>query len=295
MDGVNRMSYEFTHTSYFIDKMGEVLDWFKEKGLEAHLSRYSKYKDYINDFYRGNPMDLPDLERRFEKLNDSFQECVQIVQIYDAFKNEKSEGFTERLKKIVYGTDFYNPEKKSDPPRDYLYELLVAAWFKGWGYDIDFDQITDVVAQRDGKTVYVECKRIKSIKALEENFKKACKQLEKVQDNTEHYGVVFIDVYNCFADKLKDYEYPDLFQMRREVQSVLANNFGKPNSKLIENILTRYISVTLGVAFTTVRCLWLSDVTPQFYKEVKVITSSKISDENFNVLNKLLNKKSRYR
>lgn len=37
MDGVNRMSYEFTHTSYFIDKMGEVLDWFKEKGLEAHL------------------------------------------------------------------------------------------------------------------------------------------------------------------------------------------------------------------------------------------------------------------
>ena len=130
---------------------------------------------------------------------------------------------------------------------------------------------------------------------MEENFKKACKQLEKVQDNTEHYGVVFIDVYNCFADKLKDYEYPDLFQMRREVQSVLANNFGKPNSKLIENILTRYISVTLGVAFTTVRCLWLSDVTPQFYKEVKVITSSKISDENFNVLNKLLNKKSRYR
>lgn len=290
MNEVNRMEYKLTHSSYYMDKMKDVLEWLQNRGYGANLSRYSKYKGYIDDFYKGNPDDLLDLKNRFEKLNEALQECVQIIQVYEAFKDEKSKGFVERLEKVVYGTDFYNSEKQSDQARDFLYELLVASWFKRWGYDIDFDQITDVVAKRDGKTVYVECKRIKSIRALEENFKKACKQLSKVEDDTEHYGIVFIDVYNCLADKLKDYEYPNVLAMRHEVQTVLANDFGKPNNNLIHNILDKYVDSTLGVAFTVARCLWLSNVTPQFMIEKKVRTSGKISDENFEILNELLKK-----
>lgn len=288
MNEVNRMEYKLTHSSYYMDKMKDVLEWLQNRGYGANLSRYSKYKGYIDDFYKGNPDDLLDLKNRFEKLNEALQECVQIIQVYEAFKDEKSKGFVERLEKVVYGTDFYNSEKQSDQARDFLYELLVASWFKRWGYDIDFDQITDVVAKRDGKTVYVECKRIKSIKTLEANFKKACKQLEKVEDDTEHYGLVFIDVYNCLADKLRDYEYPNILIMRHEVQTILADNFGKPKNDLIQSILTRYLNITLGAAFTTTRCLWLSDVTPQFFEDKKVITSSKISDEKFKILNELL-------
>lgn len=181
------MSYELTHSSYFMNKLDEVLAWLESKGLRAHLSRYSKYKSYIDDFYKnGDPNDLSDLEQKFKKLNDAVQECIQIVQVYDTFKNEKSDGFEDRLKKIVAGADFYNPENKADQPRDFLYELLVASWFKKWGYDIDFDKITDVVATKNSITVYVECKRIKSINGLEGNFRKACKQLSKVDDTTEH-------------------------------------------------------------------------------------------------------------
>ena len=290
MSGTDRMEYTLTHSSCYMDKMKAVLEWLQNRGYGANLSRYSRYKSHIDDLYNGNPDDLSDLEVRFKKQNEAFQECIQIVQVYEAFKDEDSKGFAERLAKAVYGTDFYDSEKKSDAARDFLYELLVAYWFKGWGYDIDFDQITDVVAKRDGKTVYVECKRIKSIRALEENFKKACKQLSKVEDDTEHYGIVFIDVYNCLADKLKDYEYPNVLAMRHEVQTVLANDFGKPNNNLIHNILDKYVDSTLGVAFTVARCLWLSNVTPQFMIEKKVRTSGKISDENFEILNELLKK-----
>lgn len=288
MSGINRMEYTMTHSSYYMDKINDILEWLQNRGYDAKLSRYSKYKGYIDAFYKGNPDDLSDLGTRFKKLNEAFQECVQIVQVYEAFKDEESKGFSERLDKVVYGNDFYNSEKKSDQARDFLYELLVASWFKRWGYAIDFEQITDVVARKNGKTVYVECKRIKSVKALEENFKKACKQLERVEDDTEHYGLVFIDVYNCLADKLKDYEYPNISAIKYEVETVLANNFGKPNNKLIQNVLTRYLDTTIGVAFTTVRCLWLSDVTPQFWEGKKVITSAKISDKNFEILNELL-------
>lgn len=289
MDGINRMSYELSHTSYFMNKMDEVIKWLESKGLKANQSRYAKYKGYINDFYKkGNPKDLYDLEQRFKKLNEAAQECIQIVQIFDSFKNEKSVGFEERLQKAVYGADFYNPESKADQPRDFLYELLIASWLNKLGYKIDFDQLTDVVASRDGITVYAECKRIKSIKGLAENFKKACKQLSKIDNNANHYGLVFIDIYNCVADKIRDYEYSDIFTMRKEINEVLENNFRKQNSDLIEKILTENLENTLGVVFTSVRCLWLSNVTPQFYQERKVTTSSKISDANFEVLQKLL-------
>ena len=40
--------------------------------------------------------------------------------------------------------------------------------------------------------------------------------------------------------------------------------------------------------FTIVRCFWLSNVTPQFWEDKKVITSDGISDKNFEILNELL-------
>lgn len=289
MSEINQMSYKLTYSSYFMNRLDEVLKWLESKKLKAHLSRYSRYKSYIDDFYKNsNPNDLSDLKQKFNKLNDAVQECIQIVQVYDEFKNENSCGFNDRLQKIISGTDFYNPKKKSDQPRDFLYELLVASWFKKWGYNIDFDQITDVVAKKDSVTVYVECKRIKSINGLEENIRKACKQLSKVNDTTEHYGLIFIDIYYCVADRIRDYEYSSILAMRNELNNVLENNFREQNSGLIEKILTKNLDYTLGAAFTMVRCLWLENVTPQFYQDYKVITSSKIKDVNFQVLKKLL-------
>lgn len=223
-------------------------------------------------------------------LNDATQECIQIVQVFDSFKDEKSVGFKERLQKAVYGTDFYNPESKTDQPRDFLYELLIASFFNNLGYKVNFEQLTDVIANRNGITVYAECKRIKSINGLEENLKKACKQLSKIDNNAKHYGLVFIDIYNCISDKIRDYGYSDIFTIRKEINDVLENNFRKQNSSLIENILTENLEYTLGAVFTSVRCLWLSNVTPKLYQERKVIASSKISDANFEVLQKLLTK-----
>lgn len=79
----------------------------RQKGLKSQLSRYSKYRGYIEEFYRnGNPNSLTDLEQKFKNLNDAMQECIQIVQVYDAFMDEQSKGFEERLQKAVYGTDF---------------------------------------------------------------------------------------------------------------------------------------------------------------------------------------------
>lgn len=291
MNGTDKLHYKKTHSSYYMNKLDDVFSWLENKGINVRVSRYSRYKAYIDDFYKTNkPYDLYDLEQKFMKLNEAVQECVQIVQIYDSFINENSIGFNERLKKIISGTDFYNSETKSDQPRDFLYELLVASWFKSCKYDIDFDKITDVVAKKNDTIFYVECKRIKSVNGLEQNLKKACKQLSKVDDSKNHHGVIFMDIYNCVSDKIKSYEYPNIFEIRNELNNVLENNFRKQNSELIDRILTQYLDCTLGVFFTTVHCFWLKDVTPQFYQDCKGITSHDLTKEKFNIFNKIFDK-----
>jgi hypothetical protein len=292
MSGINRMTYQPTHTSNYMNQLDNVFEWIKNKNLNVDMSRYSRYKGYIDDFYsKDNLKEIVILDPKFNKLNEAAQECIQIVQVYEAFRNENSAGFNDRLKKVIAGQDFFNPENPEDQPRDFLYELLVASWFSSWGYDIDFEQLTDVVAKGDNVTIYIECKRIKSSKGLEKNFRKACKQLSRVADNSEHYGLVFIDIYNCVAKNIRDYEYENIYAMQRELNSVLENNFRKQNSKLIDKVLDENIENTLAVAFTTARCLWLSDVTPQFYRDYKIRASSKIADEKFDELKKIFESK----
>ncbi|MBU3073869.1 hypothetical protein [Clostridium estertheticum] len=289
MCGINKMDYEISHTENYLNKMDSVISWLSDKGFRANCSRYSKYKKYLNDFYNeGNINDLDDLAKRFEKANTALQECIQIIQVYNAFKDEDGKGFNERLKNVVSGIDFYNSDNKADQPRDFLYELLTAVRFKDLGYAIDFEHITDVVAIRNDITLYVECKRIKSINGLEENIRKACKQLSRVEDSKEYYRIIFIDIYNCLADKIKDYEYSNLLCMRYQLNTILENEFILKNTGLIEKILTKNLSNTLGVAFTATRCLWLSNMTPQYYQDCKVLTSSKIAEVDLKLLNEML-------
>lgn len=289
MNSTSILTYKLSHTEHFMSQLDDVFKWIKDKNLKVDLSRYSRYKGYIDDFYdMGNSKDILILKPKFERLNEAAQECFQIVQVYEAFKDVKSNNFDERIKRIVAGQDFYNSANAEDQPRDFLYELLVATWFKESGYEIDFDQLTDVVAIKDNKTVYIECKRIKSNRGLEKNFRKACKQLKRIDKTENTYGLVFIDVYNCVADKLKDYEYNDILEINKEVKRVMAEHFGKPNYDLINRVLDEYVDNIMGVVITCSRCLWLSNVTPQFYTEKKAITPSEISDKDFQVFEKIL-------
>lgn len=291
MSEINKLYYEQSHTNYYMSRLSNVLEWLQSKDSKANLSRYSRYKAHIDDFYKsGNPNDLADLEQKFKKLNEAAQEIFQIVEIYEEFKSEDSKGFNERIKKIISGSDFHNSQNTADQPRDFLYELLVASWFHKNGYTIDFDKSTDVVATKDDIVVYIECKRIKSINKLEQNLKKACKQLSEIDDEN-HFGLVFVDVFNCIADKVKDHEYSNVTEINTQMNSIYTNAFAKPNAGLIDSILTDNLGVTLGAVFTCARCLWLKNITPQFYRGIHAIASQKIEDENFKMLKKILEKK----
>lgn len=278
--------HKMTRTSYFMDKIEEVIVWLSEKGLKAHCSRYSRYKRYINEFYEKSSLDK--LEEKFRRLNSAFQECVEIVQVYEAFHHETSSGFENRLAQVIKGQDFFDKSTQSDTPRDFLYELLTAANFKSNGYTIDFHQKTDVVAYKGDHIFFIECKRIKSEKALEENFRKAGKQLKETPSD-QHYGLIYIDIYNCLSDRIRDYEYSSILEMQLEVNKIIED-FCKKNEKLIGNFLDKFGPNSLAVCFTAYRCLWLSDTTPQYFRNSKIIIYRDIMDEKYAKIYEVFNK-----
>lgn len=285
VSNISILKYEKTHTSRFMNQLDDAIEWLSNKGFRAQCSRYSRYRNYIDDFYKPYSS-IDELELKFARLNSAAQECIELVLIYEKFKSERSIGFNDRLKQIVNGQDFYYNTMKSDQARDFLYELTVAAKFKSLGYTIDFDQTIDVIAKRKDDVIFIECKRIKSTKALEENFGKAGKQLMK-SVSSGSYGLIFIDVYNCIADRIRDYEYSSIIDMNKELKNIVSS-FEHENKRLIDRLLEQYSEYSLATCFTVNRCLWLSDVTPQFYQNYDINAPGSITDQRYSKLKEIL-------
>lgn len=284
------LNYKKTTTMEYLNEYPEAFKWLESKtnGLRANVSRYSRYIDYVKDvsLTPKNPKKIIYPEDVFQKGNTSLIEIINLVRIYRAFKDENSNGFINRLKEMVSGADFYNNVSTDDKPRNFQYELLVAEKMKSLGYSINFDELTDVVATRGNDTIYIECKRIKSSKGLESNYRKACKQLINI--NKDAYKFVFIDVFNCYFNNIKTYEYANLFHLIATT-NYNYQNFYKSNEKIINSILNEYEKTISGVALTSIGILWLSNVEPQYYEDIKMRLPETMSDEQEAAINILFN------
>ena len=181
-----------------LKEMSCVLEWLKGKGLNALNSRYSRYEKDIDQFFSCDDPTSADGRAKFDKLTNSYIECLNIVLIYRAFRDEASQGFVDRLSKVANGQD--HPDASSaGSSRDYLFELLIAARMSMAGYKIDFNKFTDVIAENDEFLIFGECKRLSSEKKFEENFKTAGKQIAAQAEGVPQrvYGLVFLDVSSC--------------------------------------------------------------------------------------------------
>lgn len=254
----NDVTIHFAHTNDIINKVPIVIEWLKSKQLPAHVSRYSRYMDYINAFYSTNPQGNPS-EEKFEKLNWAFQELYEIVQIYKSFQDENSIDFLNRLKKVVSGNDM-TPDTytaKNDNSRDFLYELLIASDFKNHGFNVCFNDCADVIAIRGLDVVLAECKRLSSNSSLEKNLKKAGNQLDS-RERKDAYGLIFIDISKCLENKIPIYEYHSDGEMISIVKRAMTEFQNDPhNLSILNHYSNKFVDAALGICLTYRRTLWL--------------------------------------
>src|SRR6516225_6550555 len=130
-------------------------------------------------------------------------ESGELLDACDEFPDLTQAGLRERLQKALCGPkelEKETPEKGE--PRNFLFELVIAALLKRAGFSIDLARSEDVFSQLDGRPVFVECKRIHSSSRLDERIEHAALQIGKRCDearSSKARGIIAIDV-----SKLRD-------------------------------------------------------------------------------------------
>lgn len=270
-----------------LQEMSHVLEWLKGKGLNALNSRYSRYEKDIDQFFSCNDPTSADGRAKFDKLTNSYIECLNIILIHRAFRDEASQDFVNRLSKVAVGQD--HPDASSaGSSRDYLFELLIAAKMLLSGYKIDFNKVTDVVAENDEFLVFGECKRLSSEKKLEENFKKAGKQIATQAEAMSQrvFGLIFLDVSSCL-DGIPKMELPNVEAAQRAINESLKA-FLERNGSKIEQLVQRFSENSLGVCLIGQAAIWTQDGTLYMAASTRVVAPRSLSDEDFNSLDRIL-------
>jgi len=224
---------------------------------------------------------------KFDKLTRSYIECLSIVLIYRAFQNEASKGFTDRLSKVVDGQD--HPDAgAAGASRDFLFELSIAARMTLSGYKVDFNKITDVVAENNEFLIHAECKRLSSGKKFEKNFKKAGEQIatQVKATNKNTYGLIFLDISSCL-DSLPKREVSNDEEARRTIHKNIER-FVEINSSKINHLTERFSGVSLGVCLIGQAPIWIRNHTLYMVTDTQVIAPQSLNDEDFGNLKKIL-------
>lgn len=167
----------------------------------GRTQHYHKVVKYWKENYK--TITATEAEKLFPSFVGSIFEIYDFIAIYKAFQNvpiTQLNGIVAKLQKGVNGPISSAEETdKSTTARNFLFEALFAAKVHspGNGVEAILEAESDTGIRINGKKLWVECKRVTSVKKIEANVKKACKQLEtiiKKQTGSGHRGIVALEV-----------------------------------------------------------------------------------------------------
>jgi len=168
-------------TNKIYDKYNDALEWLNGLGLPAKRSRFGDYKKIFDNYPASaeSSIDNTSFENALNPFLNAHLEISEIIRIYDTLSNRDYSEFSDQLKKITSG-QIFRDSLKHDPSRDFSFELTMAARFINGGYEVKLDDIADIVVTKDGSPkIFVECKKVTSLKRIKANVKKANEQLKK--------------------------------------------------------------------------------------------------------------------
>ena len=271
-----------------IQSLPAIISWMEAMGISARNTRYGHYEKIINQFYR-DKVDPWSAEgkQRFKDLSLAYRECIDIYLVYKCFEGVIHPNFISTLSKVVAGREVPDLEVAGES-RNFLFELMVAARFKMAGYDIDFDDTSDVVAKRGGLVVRVECKRIVSEKQLYRRVNHAAKQLTTAMTkaNAKVVGIVYIDISSCVLPGVRQIVETDAdaeHEVKAAVHSFLARN-----ANVIEALNRKHIDVSYATCLIGTLPIWSHDFVLHTSTATEVRAAETLSDEKYELLQNVL-------
>jgi len=255
----------------------EALEWLKSLGLPVIGTRLGKYKKVIESFGENAKILKDDFsaEKIFHEFLNAHMEAVEVIRIYKTLLHRDFSEFSDQLKKVAAGQAFRNRSK--DSSRDFMFELTTASRFIKSGFEVQLNQLADVVVIKEGfPKIFVECKRIKSQKKIRENVKKANEQLKKrisLDKSSLCKGVVALNV-NELINPDNDMIGIDSVGNLQRMSSGLLESFVEVNKSSLEakgfnKCLGVLVEATMQGYYVSGRCSIINCRGAKFYQYKK--------------------------
>lgn len=313
-------SIEFELSKQLEKLIDSFENYIKCNSQNSYYSNLHKYLSFFNAYehsYNGNirflNKQLVELQNKFIiynsqnnqiileesfkytlQISEVLKECFDISIIYHVFKKEKGKGFIDKLSKIKNGIELVEYNKNADD-RNFLFELVISAYFKTFNWKIDFSTKTDVIAIKDNITIFSECKKITSKKNFEKEMKKALKQLEEnhIENNNNFNGMIFIDITNVIFEDLKNYLYENKFIIKNQFEGIellqkLIFEFLSLKSKIIDDLNDKNVDISLGTVFYASIPLLINNEIIFFTTKLDIRASQHLNDEKFENLKEII-------
>lgn len=223
----------------------EACDWLSSIGIDHNRTRYGTYKKAIDKFSNYNEKWKSEEQASYETYSflNAYAEIAELVRIRSVFSENQYSSLNEKIKKVVAGAPFRNFSEK-DNSRDFLFELTIATRFINAGFNVDISQSADVVASSNGITIFIECKRVKSVKQVKKRVKSANLQIKKRIRSamaTGARGIVALNVSDIINPENKMTFIDDPNELKRinsnELQLFVENFEAGLNSKSNSKVL----------------------------------------------------------
>lgn len=243
-------TFEAIHEQYT-----EALAWMKGLGVSLSQGRTVDYERVLRHWKTAySTATIEEANSGFGPFVSAALEVMDFIHIHKRLRTVDPGhlgGLVLKLTRGVTGPSAMADENtKNSAPRNFLFEAVVTALgqYEAGGMAAHLDAQIDAGVHIDGRTIWLECKRIASEGKIEKNLKEARDQLNRrlARDlQGGELGIIVVDATRLINPEGKIYDAEDDFALERGVVGVLREFIDDHMDKIRKGHSERRVAGTM--------------------------------------------------
>ena len=177
-------------TTGLIERFDALQAQLENNGISVKPgSRFNNYRDVLEHFHEVAETDEAE-NVNFKLLTQANYEIELLTVIVEQLSSEPQiDGWRSEVERLISGRDLPEKEGRDASPRDFQFELYVAALSRKAGFAIRLAE-PDVIVFHPDLEFGIAVKRPKSLGSVRPNIKKASKQIRR----SDRQGAIAVDL-----------------------------------------------------------------------------------------------------
>jgi hypothetical protein len=194
--------HRFSSASFheIAEKMHTACDWLNHLGIRTVNTRINKYKELIDKLseHLQSNKSFSNKDISFPRAVNMALEIAEIVDIYDGLRDYSNDNLRKKLSKLIDGVELRALDPLKKEGRRISFELMLASRISRSGVKIHFTNECDILFEYRYSLVVIECKYLQSYNGIQNNIKKATKQLDTFITKQEalSFGIIALNISN---------------------------------------------------------------------------------------------------